>query len=79
MEQRIVGFHRDEEGDWVAQLACGHNQHVRHKPPWTNRPWVVTAEGRERALKEVLNCVKCDLGAPADERPRDMSRDGPSS
>ena len=26
--------------DWVAELECGHTQHVRHDPPWTNRPWV---------------------------------------
>ena len=36
--------------DWVAELECGHNQHVRHNPPWTNRPWVVTPEGRARVL-----------------------------
>lgn len=69
MQQRITGFHRDEQGDWVAQLACGHNQHVRHNPPWTNRPWVVTGEGRSRALGRSLNCVKCDIGAPTDARP----------
>lgn len=69
MQQRIVGFHQDEEGHWVAQLACGHNQHVRHNPPWTNRPWVVTAEGRTRTLGQLLRCVKCELGAPEDPRP----------
>lgn len=31
--RRIVGFDRDEEGDWVALLECGHRQHVRHRPP----------------------------------------------
>jgi len=45
MEQPITGFHLDEENDWVAELACGHFQHVRHKPPWVERPWVVTEEG----------------------------------
>jgi hypothetical protein len=33
MERLIVGFHQDEEKHWVAQLECGHNQHVRHQPP----------------------------------------------
>ena len=37
MQQAIVGFHLDEEQHWVAELACGHNQHVRHTPPWQNR------------------------------------------
>jgi Protein of unknown function (DUF3565) len=38
MGQRIVGFHQDNAQHWVAELECGHNQHVRHDPPWTNRP-----------------------------------------
>lgn len=66
MRQPIVSFHRDDERHWVARLACGHNQHVRHRPPWINRPWVVTEEGRARALGTVLECRKCDAGAPED-------------
>lgn len=66
MEQRIVGFHEDEEQHWVAELECGHNQHVRHDPPWINRPWVVSAEGRYGALGKALACRKCDQGAPRD-------------
>jgi hypothetical protein len=30
MEQRITGFHLDDESHWVAELVCGHYQHVRH-------------------------------------------------
>ena len=59
-EQTIVGFHRDEQGDWVAELECGHGQHVRHRPPWEMRPWVVTPEGRREHLGKVLRCKKCD-------------------
>ena len=66
MNRRIVGFHQDEEEHWVAELECGHNRHVRHSPPWTNRPWVVTGEGRAAALGTTLNCMKCDSGAPKD-------------
>jgi Protein of unknown function (DUF3565) len=66
MEQAIVGFHQDAEAHWVAELACGHNQHVRHDPPWTNRPWVVTAAGRTATLGRNLMCRKCDQGAPRD-------------
>ena len=29
--RKIVGFHLDENLDWVAELECGHQQHVR--PP----------------------------------------------
>lgn len=49
IERRIIGFHQDEHDDWVADLECGHTQHVRHDPPWQNRPWVVTPEGRSPA------------------------------
>lgn len=34
MQQAIIGFHQDEKGDWVARLACRHQQHMRHNPPW---------------------------------------------
>lgn len=66
MQQPITRFHRDDEGHWVAGLACGHNQHVRHDPPWINRPWVITTEGRQARIGQLLDCVKCDEGAPAD-------------
>ena len=29
MKQAIVGYHKDEENDWLAELRCGHVQHVR--------------------------------------------------
>ena len=60
MKRRITGFHQDEEQHWVADLECGHTQHVRHDPPWQVRPWVITEEGRRRFLGTSLNCVKCD-------------------
>lgn len=59
IERRIVSFHQDEEQHWVAHLECGHDQHVRHDPPWKNRPWVVTPEGRAAQLGTTLRCVKC--------------------
>lgn len=62
----MVGFHRDEEGHWVAQLACGHHQHVRHNPPLVERAWVLTPDGRKGRLGMVLPCSKCVSGAPPD-------------
>jgi len=59
ISRRIVGFHTDDVGDWVADLECGHSQHVRHNPPWQNRPWVVTPEGRAHYLGTELRCVVC--------------------
>jgi hypothetical protein len=66
MDKRIVGFHQDEEAHWVAELECGHNQHVRHDPPWIDRGWVTSPQGRDSHLGRVLNCVKCDSAQPAD-------------
>ena len=67
MDRRIVGFHQDDEQHWVAELECGHGQHVRHDPPWRIRDWVTSLEGRTAALGTVLNCRKCDA-ASADGR-----------
>lgn len=66
MKRPITGYHQDEEHHWVAELACGHNQHVRHQPPWFNRPWVITEEGRQSMLGFQLDCKKCDQLAPSD-------------
>ena len=60
MLREIDGFHRDPVGDWVAELHCGHGQHVRHQPPFLSRPWVVTDEGRASQLGVELECPLCD-------------------
>lgn len=69
-EQAIIGYHLDEVGDWVAQLACGHNQHVRHQPPWIVRKWVTTTQGRAAMIGHLLVCKKCQSLAPKDEQPK---------
>lgn len=74
-ERAIVAFHLDDVGDWVAELECGHNQHVRHDPPWINRPWVVTAAGRAAALGRRLACRKCEQAAPPDDQPGRLDAD----
>ena len=66
MNRKIIGYHLDEFNDWVAELDCRHNQHVRHKPPFINRPWVISEQGRLDKLGMELNCLKCDANAPAD-------------
>ncbi len=60
MERPITGFWHDEQGDPIAILSCGHPQHVRHNPPFINRPWVTTEQGRSSMLGTVLNCIRCD-------------------
>jgi hypothetical protein len=69
MLRPIKSFHRDEDGHWVARLACGHNQHVRHAPPLTSRTWLADEDGRASRIGHPLECKKCDEGAPPDAEP----------
>lgn len=60
MFRDIIGFHQDELGDWVAELGCLHTQHVRHKPPFQIRPWVVDEIQRESRIGTLLDCKLCE-------------------
>ena len=60
MERAITGYHLDDEGDWVAELSCGHNQHVRHRPPFQLRPWVTEGTKRTARIGTPLSCLLCD-------------------
>ena len=60
MERPITGFDSDSEGEPIAILSCGHAQHVRHNPPFINRPWVASEQGRSSMIGKMLNCVRCD-------------------
>ncbi len=66
MQRRITGFRQDDEGHWVAELECGHSQHVRHDPPLTFRPVVLTRSGRDGLIGAPLECRACD--APEEHR-----------
>jgi len=66
VKRAIVGYHQDDEGHWVAELHCGHGQHVRHDPPWQVREWVTTEQGRARFLGVELECVLCDPSVAQD-------------
>ena len=60
MKRAILGFHRDGLGDWIADLDCGHGRHVRHRPPFFNRPWVEREATRNEMLGIELDCPRCD-------------------
>lgn len=60
MYQKIIDFHLDENNHWVADLECGHTQHVRHNPPWQNRRWVTSETGRAEHIGVKLKCKKCE-------------------
>ena len=69
MQRAIVAYRTDEERHSVALLECGHSQHVRHHPPMTSRPWVLTEAGRNSRLGMFLNCVLCDRAVERDTTP----------
>ncbi|WP_420833502.1 DUF3565 domain-containing protein [Shewanella pneumatophori] len=60
MQQPIVSYHKDDEDHWVANLSCGHSQHVRHRPPWEIRNWVTSQQGRDAMLGYNLDCKLCE-------------------
>ena len=60
MIRTIDGFHRDEQGDWIAELSCLHSQHLRHRPPFQDRAWVLSAAGRAEHLGSAIDCPLCD-------------------
>jgi len=60
MQRVITSFATDATGDPIALLTCGHPQHVRHRPPFFERPWVTTEAGRAGMLGQPLECVRCD-------------------
>ena len=65
LPRRVTGFRQDDERHWVAELECGHAQHVRHDPPWQLRPWVLTPQGRASFLGTTLECAACGKAGPA--------------
>ncbi|KII35673.1 MULTISPECIES: DUF3565 domain-containing protein [Pseudomonas] len=59
----ITGFHQDEDGHWVAELSCGHTQHLRHQPPWQSRAWVMDAAQRLEKIGQPFDCGWCAQGS----------------
>ena len=57
--RKIVGFRMDVDRNWVADLECGHQKHVRNDPPYTDHHWVTTAQGRLDHMGQELICSAC--------------------
>ncbi|PRQ07571.1 DUF3565 domain-containing protein [Enhygromyxa salina] len=60
-ESQITGFHRDDEDIWVAELDCGHAQHIRHAPPFSLAAWVNEPAERAAHLGTRLRCQLCRM------------------
>lgn len=59
MQRAITGYHQDPDGEWIAELSCGHSQHVRHDPPWQVREWILSEATRGQHLGTLLHCRLC--------------------
>ncbi|MFL6207223.1 MAG: DUF3565 domain-containing protein [Acidimicrobiales bacterium] len=60
MHRAMTGFRRDDDGAWVAELACLHAQHIRHEPPFWQAAWIQDAHERARRVGQPLDCPLCD-------------------
>lgn len=60
VQRSIAGFHEDDGGDWLAELSCLHGQHVRHRPPFQDRPWVLAEARRRDRIGTAIECPLCD-------------------
>jgi hypothetical protein len=60
VRRTITGFVQDDEGDWVALLDCLHRQHVRHRPPFQDRAWVLVDAERHARVGTEIECPLCD-------------------
>lgn len=66
MLREIVNFHLDGDGDWVAEMSCFHNRHIRHDPPFKEAAWVLNAAGRDARIGSESECLLCDRAALPD-------------
>ena len=60
MHRSMIGFRRDDDGSWVAELSCLHSQHIRHEPPFREAAWVEDDLERARRVGQPLECPLCD-------------------
>ena len=44
----------------MAELTCGHGQHIRHRPPFQLREWVLDAGRRNSRVGTTLDCPLCE-------------------
>lgn len=52
MKQRIIELRRNERGQYLAQLECGHLTCVKHRPPY-----------RPARVGLVVDCEQCGRAA----------------
>ncbi|CAI8838823.1 Protein of unknown function [Pseudomonas koreensis] len=50
----------------MAELSCGHTQHLRHQPPWQSRAWVLDPAQRIEKIGQPFACGWCAQGSVSD-------------
>jgi len=63
MKRKVVGVRRDEGGDWILVLECGHVQHSRHQSLSDARKWILSDMTRRHREGLLINCSACDAFA----------------
>jgi tellurite methyltransferase len=57
---RTISSWRREAADAVVlRLECGHDRHVRHRPPLSRHGWVMDDAGCEVRVGEPIECLRC--------------------
>ncbi len=56
MERAVTGYQADENGDLVAELACGHDQHVQPQPLLQLRDRIAGPVRNAACLGALLDC-----------------------
>ncbi|MDA8309659.1 MAG: DUF3565 domain-containing protein [Actinomycetota bacterium] len=60
VDRRITGLTRGGDGEWVAELSCGHRRGVRHRPAGGVHPSVLDETARAPRLGSWLDCPSCE-------------------
>jgi tellurite methyltransferase len=57
---RTISSWRREAADVVVlRLDCGHDRHVRHRPPLSSHVWVMDDATCEVRVGESIECLRC--------------------
>jgi len=60
MIRTVVGSHQGANGDWVAELSCGHQLHLHHRPPFPDPAGALDPAGAADRLDTPLACPHCE-------------------
>ncbi|MEM7159824.1 MAG: DUF3565 domain-containing protein [Myxococcota bacterium] len=55
----IEGFTRESEDAVVLHLHCGHDRHVRHRPPMEVHEWATDDDRCRERVGQSIECLRC--------------------